>query len=116
MLFHYFRMISRGFRRFRTVFVINLLGLSTALTSVLLIYLWVNDELTVDRYNQFNERLFQIKQNTVDEGRIHTGSGTPGILARAMSEEIPEVEHATAYVPWDVYGSLPVVQWQERRF
>jgi putative ABC transport system permease protein len=116
MLLHCFRMISRGFRRFRSVFVINLLGLSTALTSVLLIYLWVNDELAVDRYNQFNERLFQIKQNTDDDGRIHTGSGTPGILARAMSEEIPEVEHATAYVPWDVYGSLPVVQWQEKRF
>ncbi|HTF19244.1 MAG TPA: ABC transporter permease [Chryseolinea sp.] len=116
MLFHYIRLISRGFRRFRSVFVINLLGLSTALTSVLLIYLWVNDELSVDRYNQFNERLLQIKQNTIDDGRIHTGSGTPGILARALSDEIPEVEHAVAYVPWDVYGSLPVVQWQDKRF
>lgn len=116
MLFHYVRLISRGFRRFRSVLVINLLGLSTALTSVLLIYLWVNDELSIDRYNQFNERLFQVKQNTVDNGRIHTSSDTPGILAQALSDEIPEVEHAAAYVPWDVYGSLPVVQWQERRF
>jgi ABC-type antimicrobial peptide transport system permease subunit len=96
--------------------MINLLGLSTALTSVLLIYLWVKDERSVDQYNQFNERLFQIKQNTVDEGRIHTGSGTPGILAKALQDEIPEVERAVAYVPFDVYGSVPVVQWEEKRF
>src|SRR5690349_5952838 len=98
MLLHYFRLMSRGFRRFRSVFIINLLGLSTALTSVLLIYLWVNDELAVDQYNQHNERLFQVLQNTVDEGRIYTGLGTPGILAKALADEIPEVERAVAYV------------------
>lgn len=116
MLVHYVRLISRGFLRFRSVFVINLLGLSTALTSVLLIYLWVNDELSIDQYNQHNERLLQVKQNIIDGEQIYTGVGTPGILAQALTAEIPEVEYAVAYVPWDVYGSLPVVEWQDKRF
>jgi len=116
MILHYIRLISRGFRRFRSVFVINLLGLSTALTSVLLIYLWVNDELAVDQYNKDSARLYHIRQNMVEENGIHTGAGTPGILADALADEIPEVEYATAFVPWDVYGSLPVVRWENRRF
>lgn len=116
MLRHYFNLIARGFRRYKTVFAINLLGLSTALTSVLLIFLWTSDELSVDQYNHNNERLFQIKQNIVDEDRIHTGTGTPGILARTLADEIPEVEYAVAYVPSDVEGSVPVVQWEDKRF
>ncbi|MGC3943002.1 MAG: ABC transporter permease [Chryseolinea sp.] len=116
MILHYIRMITRGFRRFRSVFVINLLGLSTALTSVLLIYLWVNDELSVDQYNRDSARLYHIRQNMVEEDGIRTGASTPGILAQALADEIPEVEYATAYVPWDVYGSLPVVRWESKRF
>lgn len=116
MLRHYCNLITRGFRRFKTVFAINLFGLSTALTSVLLIFLWINDELSVDQYNHNNERLFQIKQNIVNEDHIDTGTGTPGILARTLEDEIPEVEYAVAYVPSDVERSVPVVQWEDKRF
>ena len=35
----------RNFLRFKSSFFINLIGLSTGLACVLLIFIWVNDEL-----------------------------------------------------------------------
>ena len=116
MLLHYCRLISRSFRRFRSVFLINLVGLSTALTSVLLIYLWVSDEFSVDDYNEDAGHVYQIRQNVVEGDNVITSPGTPGILAQTLAADLPEVAYATSFVPWDVYGSLPVVEWSEKRF
>ena len=48
MLKHYIKLSFRGFKRFKTSFVINLIGLSSGLASVFLIYLWINDELPLN--------------------------------------------------------------------
>ena len=45
MLKHNLILVYRNFIRFKSVFLINLIGLSTGLACVLLIYLWVKDEL-----------------------------------------------------------------------
>src|SRR5690242_1759871 len=45
LISHNLLIIYRNFLRFKSTFLINLLGLSTGLTCLVLIYLWVNDEL-----------------------------------------------------------------------
>ncbi len=72
--------------------MINLIGLSTGLACALLIYLWVNDELSVDKFHEKDSQLFQVVHNT--QNRF--GRYTPALLAEALSKEIPEVEYATA--------------------
>ncbi len=99
MLFHHILIIFRNFKRNKSTFLINLIGLSTGLTCALLIYLWVNDEIHVDRFNKNDSLLFQVMQNSPDGSEIQTTEYTPGILARALAEEIPEIEFATSVVP-----------------
>ena len=48
MLQHNLMVIYRSFKRFKSTFIINLVGLAMGLASALLIYLWVNDELHID--------------------------------------------------------------------
>jgi putative ABC transport system permease protein len=99
MLLHTLLLIYRNFKRFKTTFFINLIGLSTGLACTLLIYLWVNDELSVDKFHTKDARLFQVMENQHNADGIETSDGTPGPLAEALSEEIPEVELA-ASVSW----------------
>ena len=99
MFRHYTLLIFRNFKRSRSILFINLVGLSTALTSVLLIYLWVGDERSVDKFNVNGDRLYHVKQNMKESDGIHTGPGTPGLLAKALADEIPEVEYGVAVVP-----------------
>src|SRR5687767_1739566 len=49
----------RNFLRHKSSFFINLTGLSTGLASAIMIYLWVADELSVDKFHQKDEQLYQ---------------------------------------------------------
>ncbi len=94
MLKHNLLLIYRNFLRAKGFFLINLVGLTTGLVCTLLIYLWVRDEVNMDKFNAKDSRLYQVMefQNYADE--IMTTTSTPGILAETLKEEIPEVEYA----------------------
>jgi len=97
MFKHHLLLIYRNFKRYKSSFFINLIGLSAGLSCTLLIYLWVNDEIQIDRFH--NERLYQVIQNEHLTDGVQTVEGTPGILAETMAKEIPEVETAVATSP-----------------
>lgn len=84
----------RIFKRYKTAFLINLTGLTTGLASVLLIYLWVSDELAVDRFHEKGDRLYQVMGNEETQAGISTWNGTSALLAKALENEVPEIEHA----------------------
>lgn len=89
----------RGFLKDRRFTLLNLVGLSTGLACTLLIYLWVNDELQVDRFHQHNSRLYQVMVNQKSNNGIQTLAATNVQLARALKADMPEVEDAAAALP-----------------
>jgi predicted permease len=99
MLRHNLIIIFRGLRRFKRTFVINLVGLSVGLASALLIFLWVNDELAVDKFHEKDARLYQIMLNLQESKGWNTVVDTNGPLAQTLAEEMPEIEYATAVAP-----------------
>lgn len=100
MLQHNLILIYRNFLRAKGFFLINLIGLSTGLACTLLIYLWVSDELSVDKFHANDERLYQVMEHQQYADDIMTTASTPGILAETLKEEIPEIEYAatTAWI------------------
>ncbi|MDH5382673.1 MAG: ABC transporter permease, partial [Cyclobacteriaceae bacterium] len=75
-------------------FLIHLIGLSTSLASVLLIFLWVQDEAVFDKFHKKDSVLYQVLENQSANGEIQTGFRTSGPLANAVLEQIPEVDLA----------------------
>ncbi len=106
MLRHTFLLIYRNFKRFRSTFFINLIGLSSGLACALFIFLWVNDELSVDKFHEKNARLYQVMVNMDQADGITTQEGGPGLLAESLAENMPEVEHATAVTPSVWFGDF----------
>lgn len=90
----------RSFARNKTTFFINLIGLSSGLACALLIYLWVNDELSMDKFHS-NDRLMQVMQRMESAGGVGVTYSTPWLLAETLADEIPEVEHAVVTTPID---------------
>lgn len=99
MFKHYIVLFFRTIKRYKTVFSINLIGLSTGLAATLLITLWIMDELKVDRFYENGERLYQVLEHTPLASGIETDIYTPGKLASTLIEEMPEVEAATSVIP-----------------
>ena len=96
MLRHNLLLIYRNFKRFKSTFFINLLGLSTGLACTLLIYLWVKDELNVDSFFANDDRLYEIMEHRVKTDGIWTAYTTSGPTAETLANEMPEVAYAAA--------------------
>lgn len=99
MFQHNLKLILRTFTRFKTAFFINLTGLSLGLAGTLLIYLWVNDELRVDKFNTADSRLFQVMMNDKQGEKMITSEGTGALLGETFKKDLPEVQYAVTTAP-----------------
>ena len=86
----------RSFLRNKSSFLINLLGLSSGLVCALLIFLWVQDEVRIDKFHEKDDQLYQIGQATNIFGDTRYVDWAPGPLAKALKAELPEVESAVS--------------------
>jgi ABC-type antimicrobial peptide transport system permease subunit len=94
MFRHNLLLTYRTFKRYKTSFLINLIGLSTGLACAFFIFLWVNDEMDVDKFHEKDRQLYQVMENVEQGGRIITRQSTSGPMAEAMVSEMPEVVNA----------------------
>jgi putative ABC transport system permease protein len=94
MIRHYLVIIYRNFLRAKGYFLINLTGLAAGMTCTLLIYLWVKDELSVNKFHANDKNLYQVMEHQQYSDKVMTTSSTPGILAENLKIDYPEVEYS----------------------
>ncbi len=107
MLRHNLLLAFRSFKRFKSSFFINLIGLTAGLACTLLIYLWVMDELQMDQFHAKSDRLYRVMEHQQYADHIMTTWSTPGLLAETLKEDFPEVEHA-ATTTWISSNTLSI--------
>jgi putative ABC transport system permease protein len=98
MLQNYFRVALRYFYKSKVHTFINLAGLTLGITSVFLIALYIQQELSFDRFHNRAEDLYRITWH--DE---NPQTRTPHPMAQAMVADFPEVESAVSLTP--LFGS-----------
>lgn len=102
MLKHNCLLFYRNFKKHKSTFFINLIGLSCGLGCAIVTYLWVNDELSFDKYHVNDGRLYQVMINTKSEKGIQTSKNTPHSLSDELTLDMPEIEYVTIATP-DVF-------------
>ena len=108
MIRNFFLTTFRSFLRYRYFTGINLMGLALGLSCSILILLWITDELKYDAFHVNGKRLYRVMENqTYADGKMHTASSTPGILAETLKAEVPEISHAMQ-TTWDIQELLTV--------
>ncbi len=96
MFKNYFKIAVRNLLRNKIFSFINIFGLAIGMASSLLIFLFVKDEISYDRFNNDADKIYRVVRDFVNEEgtKIHEAK-TPPALAVAMQREIPEVVCAT---------------------
>ncbi|SHO62497.1 ABC transporter permease [Algoriphagus zhangzhouensis] len=97
MFKNYFKIALRGFKKHKLTFFINLFGLSLGLWAAILIGLWVDSELKMDREFADIDRIYRVMEHQTYGADIFTTTSTPGVLAESMKETLSEVEYASTY-------------------
>ena len=91
--------------------ILNVLGLSAGLACALLIFLWVNDESSYDKFFANDDRLYKLfEQRNNGSGDISYSEESSGRLSDAVKQSVSGVEYAAAVAPpgWFAQNILSV--------
>ncbi len=79
---------------------LNVIGLSAGLACALLIFLWVSDEMSYDKFFANDDRLYKLfEQRSDDKGDVAYSEESSGKLSDAVKISTSEVEYAAAVAP-----------------
>src|SRR5580704_5963401 len=101
MLKNYIKIALRNLFRNKGFSVINISGLAIGMASAILILLWVQNEISYDRFHEKNSRLYEIWENNMHDGALQTGLSTQQLIGPALKNDYPEIEN-TARVSWEM--------------
>jgi putative ABC transport system permease protein len=104
MFRHNLLLSYRNILRHKSSFIINLVGLTTALTCALLIFLWIRDEVAINKFHTNDARMLQIIEHSQLASGITSLNSTPDFLAENMVADFPEIEAATGITPSGWFG------------
>jgi putative ABC transport system permease protein len=98
MFTNYFKIAIRNLLRQKAHSFINIAGLAIGMTCSMLILLWVQDELSYDRFNENADRLCRVVETQhYTGGQAFPAAVTPTALAAALKQEIPQIERSTRF-------------------
>jgi putative ABC transport system permease protein len=97
MLKNYLKIALRNLLRHRLFTTINVVGLALGAACCALIGLYIQHELSYDRFHRNPENVFRVMvESTGQEGKS-LNSITPRFLSTALAETFPEIESATQF-------------------
>jgi putative ABC transport system permease protein len=113
MLKNYIKIAFRNIIRQKGYTFINIFGLATGIICCLLILVYVQDELSYDRYHEKADQIYRIVNSGVIRGNKIEVPLVSGPWGPAMVEELPEVLKAVRIKPPD---SRWVIEHGEKKF
>ena len=81
----------RTLRRNKVYGVLNIAGLAVGIACAMLIFLWVEDELTYNHQFKNRDRIHKVMQTMTYSGKTNVFPASPPVLAEHIKGEIPEV-------------------------
>ena len=109
MLKHNLLITFRSFKRYQSTFWINLTGLTVGLLASMLIFLWVNDEVSKDQFHAKGDQIYQVLRTKTSPDRptrVHETNSE--LLVPEMKAELAEVEMAVAIMREFPYAILSI--------
>ena len=91
MISHYIKIAFRSLRKNKGYSFLNIFGLAIGMTCASLIFLWVEDEMSFDTSFAKQDQVYYVPTNHNFNGEWRTFYSTPGPLAEALKDEIPEI-------------------------
>lgn len=100
MIKNYLRIALRALNKQKRYTLINLLGLATGLACVIFIYLFVQDELSYDRFNEKGERIYRVA-GIYDQGgdALNHSAITTYKLRDMLLTRIPAIQNVVRLGP-----------------
>ena len=112
MIRNYLKVAWRNLLKNKAFSIINIMGLSIGIAVCFVIMLYVQDELSYDRFNVKADRTYRIAfKATINGGKINESNVMPPVAA-ALQRDYPEVEEVTRINE----GGKPKIVYKDKSF
>lgn len=99
MLENYCKVAFRTLRKNKAYTFINVAGLTMSMACCLLIFLYIYDEYSYDRFHDHADRTYRLVYDyTSSDGKRSAYIATPEVLLPHLQEEYPDIEAATGFL------------------
>ncbi len=99
MFTNFFKIALRNFRKQKGYTFINILGLTVGLTTCILIFLYVQDELSYDRHFDHAERIFRLERSSSSPHGESHWAATTGHIIPEVTRRYPQIEAGAKVLP-----------------
>jgi len=97
MFRNYIKIAYRNLFRNKSFTILNITGLLVGMAGAMLIMLWINRELSVDRFHENGEQLYQAWNRDTVDGEVWCWTSTPKPMAPILAQNYPEITEVTRY-------------------
>src|SRR5215468_11856635 len=94
MIRNYFKIAWRNLFRNKGFSLTNLLGLTIGITCTILIFLWVQDELTYDKFHANYNSIYKVMATRDFNNQIFTDENMVLPLASSLQDKLPQIKNA----------------------
>lgn len=97
MLTYYLKLVLRNVLQTRGYSIINILGLAIGIACAMIVYLYVYQELSYDRYYPDYQRIYRVVSDVHSSGLIYNRNTVSPPIVKVLREDFPQVEKAVKY-------------------
>ena len=81
----------RNIKKHKIFTAINILGLSIGMTCSILLFLWIKDELSFDKFHEHGKNIYRVIEKTQYDSGISYSAVTPAPVAPLIKSQTPEI-------------------------
>lgn len=97
MFRNYLKVALRSLLKYKGHSFINIAGLSIGMAACLLLFLWIQDELSYDRYHEYADRIFRVVSQYEYNGEVNHSASIPAPIAPALIDDFPWIQKAIRF-------------------
>jgi ABC-type antimicrobial peptide transport system permease subunit len=112
MFKNYAKTTLRAIKRHKGYSFINIFGLAIGMACCIMILLWVQYELSYDRFHENSDDIYRVIKEEYTEGETQWSALTSPPLAHPLKQDFAEIIRSTRFGNW----GRRVVQYQDKRF
>jgi putative ABC transport system permease protein len=95
MLVNYIKITLRNIKKHKGYSFINIAGLAVGMACTIFILIWIQDEISFDKFHEHARSLYLVATQTQQGDEINEEPGSPPALAPALKAEYAEVVNAS---------------------
>jgi putative ABC transport system permease protein len=99
MLKNYIKIAWRNLLHDKSFSALNILSLTIGLTFSLLLFYYVQDELSFDNYHEKADRIYRVNSELIEPEKTDQVAITPMLIGPALIQDYSEVEQAVRLLP-----------------